>query len=313
MPPPVYRYIEGIHTSLYFTDENMRSALKYKPEPEDVFIVSYPKCGTTWMQYLVYNIFSGGVPPQNMGEFLSRSIFLEMTGSPAVKKMCRPGSIKTHFSFDKHPYSTRAKYLYIARNPYDCCVSFYHHTKSFPAYFFETGTFNEFFHMFLEGKVDSGDYFDNLLSWYDHRSDANVLFLTYEGLKKDTESWVLKMADFLGKEYGSKLRCDTHALKTIIQMSSMETMKKIFCRDHAILDETNLSTDDQSKTPSESFEESVLAAMKKPMTGDFIRKGIIGDWRNHFSEEQVARMNRWIAIRTASSDVMELWKDEDLP
>ncbi|EEC10907.1 sulfotransferase, putative [Ixodes scapularis] len=313
MSPQVYRYVEGLYNSVYFIDENLRSALKYRPQPNDLFIVSYPKCGTTWLQYLVYNIFTEGVPPQDMEEFLARSVFLEYTGAQSVEKMCRPGSIKTHFPFSRHPYSKLAKYLYIARNPYDCCVSFYYHTKSFPAYFFENGTFSEFFDMFLQGKVDNGDYFNNLLSWYDHRHDPNVLFLTYECLKRDTESWVIKIADFIGKEYGAKLRRDADAVKKIIQMSSMETMRKVFSRSHDILDEAGLSVYKNSKNPSQPLEESVLNAMKKPMSGDYIRKGIVGDWKNHFSKEQVVRMKSWIALRTAGSDVMKLWRDEDLP
>lgn len=313
MSPQVYRYVEGLYNSVYFIDENLRSALKYRPQPNDLFIVSYPKCGTTWLQYLVYNIFTEGVPPKDMEEFLARSVFLEYTGAQSVEKMCRPGSIKTHFPFSRHQYSKLAKYLYIARNPYDCCVSFYYHTKSFPAYFFENGTFSEFFDMFLQGKVDNGDYFNNLLSWYDHRHDPNVLFLTYECLKRDTESWVIKIADFIGKEYGAKLRRDADAVKKIIQMSSMETMRKVFSRSHDILDEAGLSVYKNSKNPSQPLEESVLNAMKKPMSGDYIRKGIVGDWKNHFSKEQVVRMKSWIALRTAGSDVMKLWRDEDLP
>ncbi|KAG0443395.1 hypothetical protein HPB47_014967 [Ixodes persulcatus] len=103
--------------------------------------------------------------------------------------MARPGAIKTHMPFQLQPYSKDTKYLYIARNPYDCCVSFFYHTKGLPRYNFADGTFDEFFEMFIEGKVDTGDYFDNLLSWYEHRNDPNVLFLTYEDLKKDTAAW----------------------------------------------------------------------------------------------------------------------------
>ncbi|CAN7940824.1 unnamed protein product [Ixodes hexagonus] len=313
MAPQIYRYVEGLYMSAYFTDDNMRSAMNYTPEPNDVFIVSYPKCGTTWTEYLVYNIFSGGVPPKDYQDYLSRSTFLEYTGAEPIKKMRRPGAIKTHLPFSKLRYSGQAKYLYVARNPYDCCVSFYHHTKSFPAYFFEDGTFSEFFDMFLEGKVDSGEYFDNLLSWYDHRHDPNVLLLTYEGLKRDTEGWVLKMADFLGKEYGSRLRGDPDAVKSLIQASSIASMRRVFNRDYEVLDETRVDAHGGPEKLSECFEEAVIAAMKKPMTGDFIRKGIVGDWRNHFSKEQTARMKEWIGLKTTGSDVMELWKDEDLP
>ena len=34
---------------------------------------------------------------------------------------------------------------------------------------------------------------------------------------------------------------------------------------------------------------------KVPATGEFMRKGQVGDWRNHFSDEQSRRMDVWIA------------------
>ncbi|KAG0417305.1 hypothetical protein HPB47_005705 [Ixodes persulcatus] len=71
--------------------------------------------------------------------------------------------------------------------------------------------------MFVEGKVAFGDYFDNLLSWYEHRHNTNVSFLTYEDLKKDTVAWVIKIADFLGEEYGRKLRSDQRALGLVLK------------------------------------------------------------------------------------------------
>lgn len=57
--------------------------------------------------------------------------------------------------------------------------------------------------MFEQGKVDFGDYFDHLLSWYAHRNNPNVLFVTYEELKKDTAGWILKLADFFSTANGA--------------------------------------------------------------------------------------------------------------
>ncbi|XP_029830100.2 sulfotransferase ssu-1-like [Ixodes scapularis] len=309
---PVYREIEGLYLSYYFSDENVRSALAYKPRPDDVFIVGYPKCGTTWMQYLLCNIFSGGVPPRDTEEFEAKSPFLLFTGAQGAEEMPRPGAIKTHFSFNKQPYSKEAKYFYVTRNPYDCWVSFYHHMRNTPAYFFEDGTFDQFFDLFMEGKCEFGDYFDHLLSWYEHRNDLNVFFLTYEDLKKDTASWVLKMADFLGKEYGERLRSDLALLKRIVEVSSVPNMKEALndaWKSPAIDVPAVVETEGSLQITKESLE----AAAKKPMTGDFVRKGVVGDWRNHFSPEQIERMKQRVATKTACSDVMQLWKEYDLP
>jgi hypothetical protein len=36
--------------------------------------------------------------------------------------------IKTHFPYGMTPMNSKAKYIFVARNPKDCVVSFYHHT-----------------------------------------------------------------------------------------------------------------------------------------------------------------------------------------
>ncbi|XP_042149429.1 sulfotransferase ssu-1-like [Ixodes scapularis] len=311
-PTPVCRDIEGLVLSYYFSDESVRSALAYKPRSDDVFIVGYPKCGTTWMQYLLFNIFSGGVPPVDRADFEAKTPFLEYSGAQGPDRMPRPGAIKTHLPFDKQPYSKEAKYFYITRNPYDCCVSYYHHTKALPAYYFEDGTFDQFFDVFVEGKGECGDFFDQLLSWYNHRDDPNVFFVTYENLKKDTESWVLKMADFLGVEYGESLRCDPTVLKRIVDVSSVSNMKKAF-NDACKTVGPHVPAASVADGPLKLDKESLEAAVKKPMTGDFVRKGVVGDWKNFFAQEMIDRMKQRIATKTAGSSVMQLWNESELP
>lgn len=100
-----------------FSLEAFRSALEYQPRPDDLFIVTYPKCGTTWVQNIVACIFRGGCPFESALEFFSDSPFLEMTGAEGARTMKRPGAIKMHLPFKLAPWSTQAKYIYVARNP----------------------------------------------------------------------------------------------------------------------------------------------------------------------------------------------------
>lgn len=297
-----------------FHEKNVQSGLDYKPLDGDLFIVTYPKCGTTWMQYITYYIFNSDAPMKNLMEMMFKFCpFLEMFGAEGAKNMTRPGAIKTHLSYDMTPYSERAKYIVVVRNPYDCCVSYYYHIKTFPDYQFENGTFDEFFDMFIRGKVEYGDYFDHLLSWYNHRDDPNVFLVTYEDLKKDTKTWVLKLAKFMGEEYGRKLRDDPGVLENVLEKSSLKAMKG--------LNEDMKNTGSFfNSVPAEEmteglrlFKERIGDVMEKPLTGQFVRKGEVGDWKNHFSKEQIARMKERIALKTKGSDVMNLWKDVDLP
>ncbi|XP_065294475.1 sulfotransferase ssu-1-like [Dermacentor albipictus] len=307
----VYRIQDGLHISCIFHESLVEEALAYKPKPGDVFIVSFPKCGTTWIQHIVYAIFSDGLPLKDMDDFLRRAPFLDMLGSGAVESMPRPGAIKTHLPYSLQPQLPEAKYIYVTRNPYDCCVSFYHHTKSIPAYRFAQQPFDKFFDMFVEGKVDFGDYFDHLTSWYEHRNDANVLFITYEELQTDRRAGILKIAEFLGESYGRKLRAQPEVLERIFSTSSLKTMKDF---NEEFKKWTARALDfigDTEKLQAVSAE--AAADLKKPMTGDFVRKGFIGDWKNHFTPDQIRRMKERIAAKTKNSAVMSLWKNIDLP
>lgn len=203
---PLYRDIDGFRLNAYVPVDLYRSALKYKPRSDDVFIVTFPKSGTLWMQQIGYLIFHDGSPAPDGLEFYKTTPFLEMFGAEDVVKMKRPGLIKTHLPYDLIPKSPSAKYVYVCRNPKDVCVSFFYHTKGFVAYDFADGSFEDYFDVFTQGANDFGDYFDHVLSWYAHRNDPNVLFLRYEDIKADPRSQVLKFAAFLGEEYRKKTR-----------------------------------------------------------------------------------------------------------
>ncbi|CAN8022626.1 unnamed protein product [Ixodes persulcatus] len=310
----LYREVDGLYISKFFDKDVLRSALSYEPRPEEIFIVTYPKCGTTWTQYIVHSILNDGVSPKDFTDFALRSPFLEFLGAEAAEKMIRPGAIKTHLPFNMQPYSENAKYIYVARNPYDCCVSFFYHVKSAPPYGLGDSSFDQFFEMFLSGKVSFGDYFDHLLSWYDHRNDENVLFFTYEDLKKDTRGWVLKIADFLGKGYGAKLRRNEAFLDRVLKDTSFESMKKPVNEGMKTLMPSLLSLPREKQLKSvEVFKTFLDKEEAFVPQGDFIRKGIIGDYKNHFSVEQTRRMKERIAVKTAGSDIMSLWNDIELP
>ncbi|GIY02107.1 sulfotransferase 1C2 [Caerostris extrusa] len=155
---PWYQDIDGFRIPGMFSVEAYKSGLAYKPRPDDLFIVTYPKCGTTWVQNIVACIFRDGKSFESAMEFLTDTPFLELTGAATAEKMKRPGAIKVHLPFHLTPWSPQAKYIFVARNPKDCCVSFYHHTVGTPCYHFVNGEFDDYFELFIDGKVDFGDY-----------------------------------------------------------------------------------------------------------------------------------------------------------
>ncbi len=266
-----------------FPIEGFTSALKYQAQPSDIFLVTYPKCGTTWTQYILWLMQHQGEPLSPSEKLEDYIPHLEEVGKDKIDKLPKPRVIKTHLPYDLTPYHPQAKYIYVARNPFDCVVSFYHHTRGFIKHYdFAEGTFDDFFECFIKGEIDFGDYFDHLVAWYHHKEDENVLFITYESMKNDLKAIIIKIANFLESDY---LKClnNEEIFNKIIINSSLENMKK-----------------DQQRWSS-----------KRPENmPQFVRKGEIGDWKNHLSSEQKQRLMEKFMMRIAGTELKNIWLDQ---
>ncbi|KAF8768068.1 Sulfotransferase 1C2A like protein [Argiope bruennichi] len=256
------------------------------------------------------------LPPMNfvrkgiIGDW--KNYFSEEQSAKAAETMPRPGALKIHLPFHLTPWSDKAKYIYVTRNPKDCCVSYYHHMKNIPGHGFK-GTFDQFFELFISGKIDYGDYFDHLMGWYEHRNDSNVLFLTYEQMKENPEASVLKLASFIDEEkFAKPLREDPEKLQNVLKYSSFKHMKESFNKG---MDELfTMSPEEIMKSDLPETMKKMLAATEqqskeKPTGINFIRKGITGDWKNYFNEDQSRRMDEKFAERTKGTDLPDLWKN----
>ncbi|GBM47705.1 hypothetical protein AVEN_167172-1 [Araneus ventricosus] len=142
---PRYLESDGMLFPAECSHEILRDAMNYEPEIGDIFVVTYPKCGTTWTTQIVSLILRNGKPLMTAKEYFTSIPFLEMTPMEEFSKIPRPCCIKTHLRFDRMVFSTEAKYIYVARHPADCVVSYYHHLQFFPTYFFSEGTFDDLF------------------------------------------------------------------------------------------------------------------------------------------------------------------------
>jgi len=265
-----------------FPVAGFESGQRYRAAPGDIFVASYPKCGTTWTQYIVYLLLNDA-RPLTAGQKVD-DVFphLEEVGQDVVQALPQPRLIKTHLPLERTPWSPQARYVYVARNPFDCAVSFYHHTRGFVRHYdFAAGTWDAFFECFLAGEVDFGDYFDNLLSWWPRRRNANVLFLTYERMLADPVAAVTEIARFLGGR-AAALAADAVALQRVVRASSFVEMRR-----------------DQGRWSSERPQDMPA----------FVRRGVVGDAANYFSAEQWARLADKLRVRAAGTGIDTLWPE----
>jgi hypothetical protein len=266
---------------LGFPPDGFESGLGYEPQQGDIFVCSYPKCGTTWLQYIVFLLVRGR--PLAAGESLA-AVFphLEEVGREPLPGLEQPRLIKTHLPRALTPFSTKARYILIARNPFDCCVSFYHHTRGFPQHYdFVDGSFADFFACFLAGEVDFGDYFEHLLSWQPSLQQPNVLFVTYESLKADTPGSIRRLASFLGAPSADGVVSDA-TIDAIVAESSLSRMRR---------DQQRWSSHRPDDMPA------------------FVRKGIVGDWRSTFTPEQARALLAQFDARLGGTGLEDLWPD----
>jgi hypothetical protein len=231
---------------------------------DDVFVVAYPKSGTTWMEQIVHLLANGG---DQGDKVLSEAVpWVEGAANKYGGLDSLLGNATGRRFFHSHlPYAlmpgvtdTRARYVYVARNPKDNAVSFYYHSCSKLDY---EGSWEEFFELFIRGQVGYGLVLDHVLDWWDgSRKNERILFVKYEDMKREPAEAVSRVASFIG------VRCDDELLRTVVDKSSFASM--------ASNELANLDWVPQK--------EGVPRHM---------RKGIVGDWREHFSDEQSRRFD----------------------
>ncbi|CAM1304410.1 Uncharacterised protein g3756 [Pycnogonum litorale] len=260
-----------------------KNALKYEPDDSDVFVASYPKCGTTWTRMIVWLLTNDLKSPDTLSK-LTNYNFLEFeAGKDEMEKRAMPRHIKTHLPFELVPYNPKTKYIYVARNPFDCCVSFYKHCHGFLLYDFDR-PFDEFFELFMRGEVEFGDYFIHVISWYAHRNDGNVLFLIYEEMQKDPAKAIRQIGQFLGDQ-AAVLANDTDTVDNIAELSSFQAMKTLEKKDVAF----------ESK--------------RRKGADGFIRKGTTADFKNFFSPSQYERLMERYDGALKATTLIDIWNN----
>ncbi|HEY1272126.1 MAG TPA: sulfotransferase domain-containing protein [Gemmataceae bacterium] len=168
----------------------------YVSRADDIFIVTYPRSGTTWMQMILYQLTTEG--KMDFPHITTVSPWFErsLKEGNACDALPSPRVFKSHLSYRKIPKGL-CKYLYVARDGKDVAVSYYHFQKTHMGY---KGTFDEFFERFLKGQDTFGSWFRHVRGWWEHRHDPNVLFLFYEELAVDLPASLRKISDFCGLE-----------------------------------------------------------------------------------------------------------------
>ncbi|XP_073814193.1 sulfotransferase 2 [Musca autumnalis] len=272
--------------------ESIRNLKTYS---DDVWLVSYPRTGSTWAQEMIWLLgnhldFDGAKQMQQI-----RSPIVELSALfsvdhhewvsdtlgntvETVRNLQRPRFARSHLPWHLLPKdmeTSNAKIIYTSRNPKDLCVSFYHYCKLMHGL---QGSFEEFSQLFLDGLTPIGSYWKHVLPFWERKNQPNVLFLKYEDMKRDLPATIRNCAAFLNVDY---------------ELSD-DNMKKI-C-DHLKFDKMQSNPAVNLDPLLNRFDSNGNRNTEDESNGQikFIRKGQIGDWKNYISHEMSKKFDDWI-------------------
>ncbi|XP_066248129.1 luciferin sulfotransferase-like [Euwallacea similis] len=297
---------------------------------DDVWLVSYPRTGSTWCQEMIWLIQNNldfqtartalqqlrapliecsvimveyvdstssdscnyPIPryqklhmpldllPSSMDSFKDQLDYLFRDSVSFVEDLPSPRCIKSHLAVELLPeeiFTVKPKMVYTMRNPKDLCVSYFFHLNLVHKVAVDFDTFCE---LFLNDALPIGSVFHHYFGFWNRRNDPNVLVLRYEEMKASTPQTVRTIAKFLGKSLTDE------NVDAVCEFLSFQNMRENKACNLQVLVDNNRGDEFYQKSGKH-----------------FIRKGIVGDYKNYMSSEMIERFDRWIEESTRGTDL----------
>lgn len=251
--------------------DHLDKVKKLKVRPEDVVLLTYPRCGLHWTREIVNMLQRGEAT------YIDKSVIdtpLEFTDIDVLDKMTSPRPLFSHALFEYLPedfIERKGKIINVTRNPKDCAVSlhiimnkFNDGTRLEPTY---AGTWSEFLKMFCRGDMPTGGFIEyhRDMERVKKELDYPILVVYYEDLQEDQAREIKRIAEFLEVPYTDKLITD------IAEKCKFTNIKQV--KSDKMTDFTKQVSVDGSEI--------------------FFRKGKFGDWKNWFTVAQNEAFDKW--------------------
>lgn len=198
----------------------------YVPREGDIVIATAPKVGTTWTQQIVSLLVFQSTEPRPLHQ-ISPWLDCRLRDNAAGMLALLDGQthrrfIKSHLPLDGLPIHAEVKYIHVARDGRDACMSYLNHNSAYtdavwgrldavaardpdlpapaPRPPRETRAF--FQHWITPGGTASAEqmgdgFFEIERSFWAERARANLLLVHFNDLKADLDGEMRRIADFL--------------------------------------------------------------------------------------------------------------------
>ena len=219
-----------------------------------------------WVAYLVLHPDKIGQEVEEGTHIINDAPFMEFK-LPLEKALAEPSPrmFTSHLPIghvNHYVNENKVKVIHVRRQLADVLTSYYHFYQTHPLLGKYKGNFDDFFKLFEAKHLLCGDPIEYNQGWWDARENDNILFVSYEEMKRDIHDVIRKIASFLNKNMNDA------TVDKIAEATTMSAMKNNVYVDPAII--------------TKQFKVEEVTA------DQFYRKGVVGDWKSHFNAEQTA-------------------------
>ncbi len=196
----------------------LRGRLEFRPRADDVFVATYPRSGTTWMQYVLHLLLREGSDDFDhicqVTPWFERSLALGTRTAADFEAIAGPRIFKTHLVPTWMP--ARGRVVHVHRDGRDVARSYHELYRSHLGY---DGDFDAFFERFLRGRVQYRSWFAHRHAWTKGREGLEVWSVRYEDMQDDLGQVVDRLAEFLQRRPSPALR------RLILERARRDAMK----------------------------------------------------------------------------------------
>lgn len=210
------RWLEDVARVARFRGE----VLRFEPRADDVYVASYPRSGTTWMQTIVHLLHRPRSASLDLDfehiddvvPWFERSLSVGTRCAADFEAMSSPRCFKTHLVPRWLPAGGRV--VLLRRNALDMGLSYY---RLYADYLGFEGSLDAFFGRLARGDVQYGAPAAHWAAWRTWRGP--LLHVDYEALRADPHREVARVARFLG------LQADARRIEAVVRATRIEAMR----------------------------------------------------------------------------------------
>lgn len=244
--------IDALYEFKYFT--------QFEERKDDIYIVTYPKSGTTWVQMILYVLINQKKPDFNhiydVSPWLSNEAF-KRKSVEKVNILPSPRFFKSHDRYEKFTPGFEGKIIYVYRDVLDLTVSYYYHKKHY-------NDLNITVDQLIDDSFNTQkpyNWFTFHKNWLLNKNKHQIFYISYENLKSDFEQAAIQIAKFL------KIKTDLKVIEMAKKYASFEYMKA-----------NEIKFGEQPEKEHQAI------------FNQFIRKGAVGEGKLELTENQKQKL-----------------------